>query len=1503
MSHPICQVCKTNIAAFCDVRKSQIATHCFVCKNDLDHTHTQTYRTLESFIKTYGLVHIQLDSYNYFVTHEIQKMLSDIPTIIIKRTDLSTNKTGRYEYTFGKVFIDTPHLINEDRSVRKVYPREARERDINYSSPVFVDIITKVYDDDTLREVKCKNRVNLCYIPTMVGSVICNLYDKNEQERIKLGECYMDHGGYFILGGVERVLIPQMHLKYNYIQVIQQSDTASEKYKYICEIRTNSETGYSVLIRGLFPKEGRSIYFSLPNIDIINAGVVFKALGFVKDEEIINLINVDYPSAQIYIKQLLHDCANIKSKDDAITYISGRLRFPIQKEKQFAYAKQVVEIELLPHLGIHSTTHEKAIFLGYMINKLINTIIGIREGDDRDSMINKRIESSGMMIGDVFKKLLMNNIKKIQILLQKNPDFVSHISKDSSKKTCVITKGIEWCFKTGNWGVKGTKHCFAGASQVLDRVSFPSTLSHLRRLIFSTGKDSKNEKIRQIHTSQFGAICPSETPEGQQCGIVMNFSLLVRITRTIPTIIVKDLILSCKNFYPISSESFTDKTATIIFLNGGLIGRSTEPQLFEEEVKELRNCKRIDKTVSIVYDVLDNEINIYCDAGRFIRPLYVVENNKIYSGTNYDWDTLVDENHIRYVDFNEIENSVIAMNISDLDTDVHYDFCEIDPSFVILGVCASTIPFPDHSQSPRNCYQSSMTKQALGIPLTNINIRADTTLHIIDYPQRPLVNTNAGTLLGFNDMPSGQNPIVAILAAAWNQEDSNILNGSSIDRGLFHITTFFTIRGEETTRNEKTSYHIITHPNKELQQKKFNYTYLEPNGIIRKGVKVQKDDVIVGRIFTNTDNLDPKDTSIVIKPGEEGTIHNIIITTSSDGYKLVKVVIRLHRKPEVGDKFASREAQKGTCGMIMRQEDMPFTACGMTPDLIINPHCLADDHEILTENGFMNWKEVKDGYKNKNLKIAGYNSETKTLVYEYPTDFILNEAKEQTMIEFTCGEETDVSLLVTEDHDMYAKKGNCYVVDDNLVDYKKYKASELVGSKTFRFVKTISSGIGFMNDNPFKYLGLTSLEHTEAFCEVYGYWLYGYQNKLPIYVIENSKSISITYTREAEADWLIERFSILGLADRELVQSFVSDENNKRIYKFSIFNNEWKDMFFDTEMWKWMATWVWNLNSGLASRVLAGLQFADGCARKYENIIWTDSTQRRDEIVRLTLHAGFSSQFVSQQFNSRTVWKIIYTDLTHTKSNPVLYSENVKKVNYNGLTWCVSMPHGFIITRRSERAKNGDVIKASRPIITGQCIPSRMTINHLLETLLGKRCAVYGKYGNATPFTNSSVDITSKIGDELEKSGYERHGNEWLYDGATGKRLQAQIFIGPIFYQRLKHLVSDKMHARAFGHTTTLTRQPVEGRRQDGGLRHGEMERDCMLACGASRFLKERLFDMSDKYSVVVCKKCGMLCTSQSECKVCKETNVSKVVVPYVFKLLYQELMGMGLKLQLMPKC
>jgi DNA-directed RNA polymerase II subunit RPB2 len=195
-----------------------------------------------------------------------------------------------------------------------------------------------------------------------------------------------------------------------------------------------------------------------------------------------------------------------------------------------------------------------------------------------------------------------------------------------------------------------------------------------------------------------------------------------------------------------------------------------------------------------------------------------------------------------------------------------------------------------------------------------------------------------------------------------------------------------------------------------------------------------------------------------------------------------------------------------------------------------------------------------------------------------------------------------------------------------------------------------------------------------------------------------------------------------------------------------------------------------------------------------------------------------------------------------------------------------------------------------------------MTINQLLECILGKSCSINGVFGDATPFSANSVNIANTLCDRLEKNGYERHGLETMYNPYTGKKIDAAIFIGPTYYQRLKHMVSDKMHSRAKGNVTTLTRQPLEGRSRDGGLRFGEMERDAMIVHGNSRFLKERLFDMSDPFNVIVCSICGMISASQTECKGCKDDKLYTINIPYAAKLLFQELNSMGIKTELIPK-
>lgn len=1082
-----------------------------------------TTQLLRDYFSKYGTAHVQIDLYNHFVRRGIEEIIESEPEI-----EISSKKNSQYFVKFGQVHIEKPQVIEEDRTIHYITPSDARLRDLTYESSIYVDIHEKTIEGEKVEE-KVHHRVIIGQIPTMVRSITCALNGKTGKEIIEAGECKYDEGGYFIIKGKERVIVAQQRANYNFVQTLEQKMTNNSKYKLITEIRSISEeSNYSSLVQCMIGLNDRTILFSLPHVQHpIPAGIVLKAMGFTTDEEISELIDMKNKKGLKYLNYIIRDSAHVKNVEEATTFIGHNITGEAKVENLI---KQIFQSELLPHLGVTATMREKAIFLGYMLNKLISTVIGVRKDDDRDNVSNKRIDTTGILLYDLFRDTFKKFVSTLKVQLEKRSDILFAVSRAN-----IITKSIRYCFSTGNWGVKKANRMRTGVSQVLSRMTYAASKSHLRHIVIPIGKEGKNAKIRQIHTSQFGFICPAETPEGATSGIVTNFSLLAKVTKGFPKYLAQEILTrECKSLLPVDISDGRIK----VFLNGFLLGLTEDETDLLEEIEKLREKGVLDSELSAIYDSIDDEVRIYCDEGRLIRPLFVVKKLSIPFSS---WDDAVKKGVIRYVDSNEVENSVIAMDKSYLGGEFTYDFLEIHPS-MILGVCASIIPFPDHSQSPRNCYQSSMGKQALGIPTLSYEMRTDTMTYVLDYPQQPVVSTESSRLLHFSDMPSGQSPIVAVTTKeGFNQEDSVCLNKSAIDRGLFRVTAYHTITDKREDK-EKSSNCVNTElPPQELRRANYNYSFLDSKGIVKVGSPLKKDDVIIGKVLTKISKegeKEQKDVSVAIKSGEEGVVHKVRISTMPNGYKMVKVVLRNVKIPEVGDKFASRAAQKGTCGMVFRQEDMPFTAQGITPDIILNPHCF----------------------------------------------------------------------------------------------------------------------------------------------------------------------------------------------------------------------------------------------------------------------------------------------------------------------------------------------------------------------------PSRMTINQIMECVASKECVIKGKFGDATPFSENSVDIVNTLCDRLEKVGYEKHGLETLYNPYTGEKMKAQIFIGPTYYQRLKHMVSDKIHSRAKGHVTALTRQPLEGRSRDGGLRFGEMERDAMIAHGVSRFLKERLFDMSDPYNMAVCSECGMIASSQDECKSCKSDRITKVNIPYAAKLLFQELNAIGVKTELIPK-
>ena len=469
-------------------------------------TLSENYRwnILQDYFKRYGFVQHQINTFDDFINSGIER--------VVRETDIKIDqKEMKYKVSFGEVYIPSPTIIEEDRKVRKMFPNEARLRDLNYDSPIFVDVKEDLEMEGQPPEVNIHKRIMIGRVPIMIKSEKCNLRSCTKEERIKMGECEYDQHGYFIIRGKERVLVGQLRGIYN--QPIVMLQKPGEKFKYVCDVRSMSEeTGHSVLIQVKIGCDDRNIVFSLPYIkEPIQVGILFKALGYV-EEDIINIIGNDDKKIQKYIKYIIRDSYFIKTQDDALKYIGQFSMHVIKDEKRKDYAIQVVENELLPHMGITSTIKEKVFFLGSMVNKLLCTHVGIRQEDDRDNYVNKRVEMAGVLCCELFRTLFKRFTKSIEAQLEKKkqrPDVLSIISRTTS-----ITLGLKLSFATGNWGVQKNNYIRTGVSQVLSRLSFGGTLSHLRRVVIPIGKEGKNAKIRQTHASQMMFICPNETPEG-----------------------------------------------------------------------------------------------------------------------------------------------------------------------------------------------------------------------------------------------------------------------------------------------------------------------------------------------------------------------------------------------------------------------------------------------------------------------------------------------------------------------------------------------------------------------------------------------------------------------------------------------------------------------------------------------------------------------------------------------------------------------------------------------------------------------------------------------------------------------------------------------------------------------------------------------------------------------------------------------------------------------------
>jgi DNA-directed RNA polymerase II subunit RPB2 len=1148
------------------------------------------------------LVRHQIESYNNFIDYQLFKTIQMFnPIKIVSEQDYDAENDKYFLeifITFTNFNIYRPQIHENNGAIKLMFPQEARLRNFTYSSVMTIDINIKyvIRSKENLSEIKILNKiipqVNIGRIPIMLKSNICILTQYKHVDNNYTGECKYDAGGYFIINGSEKIVLGQERIAENKIYVFNTSKNT--KYSYIAEIKSVpdfkciSPKKITVMISSKDNGFGFSINILLARLkQPIPLFIIFRALGIISDKEICEhiILDVDNEKQQIILEILkasIIEANNYLSKEECFKYVNSQAMYtPINMDKEMGIRKKndftldILNNDLFPHCH---TIKEKLYFLGYMTNKLIQTYLEWRKPDDRDSYLNKRIDMTGVLLNNLFRNYFNKLVKDMekQIIREINTgswksteDYINIISKSNINKivkSSTIELGIKKALSTGDFSIKQSNTSKVGVAQVLTRLTYISAISHIRRIATPTDKSGTLIPPRKLHNTTWGFLCPAETPEGQSVGVVKNLSYMTHITIYSNVEPLYDYINShIISFEQIDlSKDLFDKVK--VFINGCWIGIAKEPYQLYCDLKNKKYSGIINIYTSIIFDINNKEIRICNDAGRVVRPVFRVSplNNNILINKEIikslvkkelEWNNLLlsiklKDSVIEYIDPEEQSYSMISMSVKDLyinnssSSNIQkYTHCEIHPS-TIFGVAASCIPFPDYNQSPRNTYQSAQSKQALGIYASNYNERMDKTSYILTYPERPLVETRVMNILKINELPAGCNIIVAIMThTGYNQEDSLLINKGSIDRGLFLATIYHTEKDEDKQKiNGDEEIRCKPNPTKTKGMKMAaNYNKVNNKGIIPENILVENKDIIISKIIPikenrndNTKIIKYEDQSKMFKTTEETFIDKNYIDRNSDGYNFCKVRLRTLRKPVIGDKFSSRSGQKGTCGNIIPEEDMPFTSSGIRPDIIINPHA----------------------------------------------------------------------------------------------------------------------------------------------------------------------------------------------------------------------------------------------------------------------------------------------------------------------------------------------------------------------------IPSRMTMAQLKEMLLCKVLLSLGLFGDGTSFGDLSVN---SICDELLKCNFNMHGNELLYSGLTGEQHECSVFMGPCFYQRLKHMVSDKQHSRSYGPPVSFTRQPAEGRSRGGGLRIGEMERDAIISHGASQFLRSRFYNCSDKYQINVCRKCGMIATCNHniniyKCHTCENTtDFAYVEIPYACKLLFHELQTMNI--------
>ncbi len=911
--------------------------------NLLSHVEPQMWGLIKQFFQEKGLVRQHIDSYNEFIDIGLQAIIDEVATIPIEIEEYPL------KIKLGKIEIGTPRVTEVDGSERPVYPTEARVRNLTYAAPLHLEMTPMIGEREGQTEI-----VYIGDFPVMLRSKICPLSRLSPEEMISIGEDPLDPGGYFVVNGSERVVVALEDLAANKILVDVEKTGVNPIYK----AKIFSTTlGFRARTEVTLKADG-AIYVMVPGVPAeIPLVVMLKALGIQEDLKIAELVSDD-EMVQNQLEDSFEKSQGILTVKDALLYVGNRLAPGQVEDYRAKKAETVIDRNFLPHIGrTPAERNEKAFFLAEIATRIVELKLGRRGADDKDHYSNKRLKLAGALVGDLFRISFRNLVRDLKYQLERiTIRRHQELSITNAIRPGIITERIQHAVATGNW-VRGR----VGVTQLLDRTNYSSTLSHLRRLQSPLSRSQPNLEARDLHPTHWGRLCPNETPEGSNCGLVKNLALSSTLSVGTDS---RESVLRLRRMGVTVVEEADSKTSsqsTKVIVDGLVAGITRSPSELVQELIRMRRSGEISSEVNAAYLPPEGEnargcVYVNCDGGRVRRPLIIVENGTpkltreqleaVHRG-EMRWEELVERGIIEYLDADEEENALVALDVSKISNDTtHLELA----AYAMLGICGSIIPYSEHNQSPRNAYESAMAKQALGVSCTNFFNRVDSRSHLLHYPQMPLVRTKPMEVISFDNRPAGQNCVVAVLSfQGYNMEDAIVVNRSSVDRGLARSTFFRIYEGEcrQYLGGLRDKFEIPEPGTRGYRGDRY-YRLLEEDGIISSESDVSGNMVLVGRTspprfleeYREFEVKGPtkRDSSVGMRPSEVGIVDTIFVTESIEGSKLVKVKVRDTRIPELGDKFASRHGQKGVIGLLVPQHDMPFTEDGIVPDVIINPH-------------------------------------------------------------------------------------------------------------------------------------------------------------------------------------------------------------------------------------------------------------------------------------------------------------------------------------------------------------------------------------------------------------------------------------------------------------------------------------------------------------------------------------------------------------------------------------